>query len=311
MQENKETGGVTTTRTNPLHEWNQLAFNELDIVSEDVLHLPSPHITPAHMLRLYHHLNLRLEETNADGVVITHGTDTLEETSYAVELLYKSNVPVVFTGAMRSSDELSSDGPRNFITAVRTAASEDARAMGVLVVMNEQIHLAKNVTKSHSSSIEAFQSPDSGPIGSATQREISFYYKPCQREQDFTVSAMDKKVLLIKTYAGMEEGLFQHIISQALDGIVIEALGQGNVPPSLLPSIHSLLKNHIPVVLVTRCFSGSVHDVYSYEGGGKNLKEAGLVFTNGVNGPKARLKLIAALESHFSIEDIRKSFEHH
>ncbi|RSL33848.1 asparaginase [Salibacterium salarium] len=309
MQENKETGGVTTSDQNPLHQWDGIASKNVDIISEDAFHLPSPHITSEHMLSLFQLMNKRLQETNADGVVITHGTDSLEETAYAIDLLHNNSTPVVFTGAMRSSNEVSSDGPYNFITAVQTAANENVQGAGVLVVMNEHIHLAKYVTKSHSSNIASFQSPMTGPIGEATKHEIFLYQQPSRIDEFFNISYFNKKVLLMKTYAGMEEDVFQHIISQPLDGVVIEAMGQGNVPSSLLKPIQSLIKQQIPVVIATRCFSGSVHAVYSYEGGGQHLKEMGVIFAHGLNGPKARLKLMAALESSFSLEEMKHSFE--
>ncbi|MFZ4452248.1 asparaginase [Salibacterium aidingense] len=308
MQENEETGGVTTGDSNPVQQWNTLVSEDYDIVSDDFLQLPSPHITPSHMLKLFHHMNERLQDTKAEGVVITHGTDTLEETAYLLDLLHTMELPVVLTGAMRSSDEVGSDGPHNFITAVRTAASEKAKGMGVLIVMNDEIHTAKNATKTHASNVATFQSPQYGPIGLITKREIFFHHQPLQREH-FHAEKMDKKVLLIKTYAGLEGDVFQHLISQPLDGVVIEALGQGNVPPALMEPVQSLIDHRIPVVLVTRCFSGVVQDIYSYQGGGRTLKEAGVIFTNGLNGPKARLKLMAALENHLSRETLRKCFE--
>ncbi|MFC5714191.1 asparaginase [Thalassorhabdus alkalitolerans] len=306
MSENKETGMVVPEEKNPLHSVNEMLQETVKIETEDYLHLPSPHITPRHMLGLAEKINEKMKNSHFDGVVITHGTDTLEETAYLLDLLLHLDQPVVITGAMRSSNELGADGPHNLISAVRTAASDKAAKKGVIVVFNDEIHTAKNVTKTHSSNIATFQSPQYGAIGILTKREVSFHHIPAHREH-FPVTKLSKKVLLVKAYAGMEESVMAHIASHPLDGLVLEAFGQGNVPPAIVPPLESLIEKNIPVVLVSRSYSGIVQDTYGYEGGGRQLKEKGVIFTNGLNGQKARLKLMAALEmtqDHGKLQEI-------
>ena len=201
------------------------------------------------------------------------------------------------------------DGPYNFISAVRVAISDGAKGKGVLVVMNDEIHTAENVTKTHTSNVATFQSPQYGPIGLITKRGVSFHHMPTEHEF-YPVNQIDKQITLLKAYAGMDDHLFQAVASMNVDGLVIEALGQGNLPPLTIPGIQLLLKRKIPIVLVSRCFNGIAQDVYGYEGGGKLLKEMGVIFSNGLNGPKARIKLLVALQVTTNHDELQQLFNH-
>ncbi|MGY4690139.1 asparaginase [Salibacterium sp. K-3] len=308
MKEDKESGGVSTGGTNPLQQWNVLKDNRFHVIQEDLMQLPSPHMTPECMLTLYKEMNDRIHQFSADGVVITHGTDTMEETAFLLDLFHDQDIPVVVTGAMRPADDISSDGPVNLEGAIRTAASDKSFGMGVLVVMNEEIHAAADVIKTHTSNTASFESPEFGPVGRIMKENIQIRRKPLYH-RSFQPVTMNRRVLLLKTYSGMEKELMEHLVSQPPDGIVLEALGIGNIPPSILDPLNTLLQRNIPVILTSRCLSGAVQDVYSYEGGGRMLKEAGVIFSNGLSGPKARLQAIAALESCSTREELRQSFE--
>ncbi|MFC7370489.1 asparaginase [Fictibacillus iocasae] len=294
MAEDKETGSVNTQNRHPLERELPELAGLADITSENFLNVPSPHVTPEHMLRLSCFIENKLKQDTYDGIVVTHGTDTLEETAFLLDLVLQTTVPVIVTGAMRSSNEHGSDGPYNLISSVKVASSSESAGKGVLVVFNEEIHTAKNVTKTHTSNIATFQSPQYGPIGIVTKRGVFFHHTPV-KSAVHTVTRLTKKVLLLKAFAGMDGILIKNAAS-GMDGIVIEALGQGNLPPATVPALVQLITEGKPVVLVSRCFNGIVQDIYSYDGGGKKLKEAGLIFSNGLNGQKARLKLMVALE---------------
>ncbi|MDV2683434.1 asparaginase [Alkalihalophilus lindianensis] len=294
MQED-EHGAVTPNLVNPLYSTIESLSSIASVVVDDYLNIPSPHMTPSLMVNLAHRLKERVESEQLDGIVVTHGTDTLEETAYLLDLILDINNPVIVTGAMRSSNELGSDGPHNLISAVKTAASEDAYGKGVLVVLNDEIHTAKNVTKTHSSNIATFQSPQYGPIGIVTKRGVNFHHTPAKRDC-YAITSLEKRVVLLKTYTGMDATTIDAISETSIHGLVIEAFGQGNVPPTIMPALDRLINRGIPVVLVSRCFSGIVQDTYAYDGGGRTLKELGVIFTNGLNGQKARLKLMVALE---------------
>lgn len=294
MQMNAETGGVMLSDANPLAMESGKIQQFAHITEVEAFNLPSPHITPQKMLDLLSTISQQLEQRHFDGVVITHGTDTLEETAYFMELATDYHMPIVFTGAMRPSNEIGSDGVYNLMSAVRVASTEEAAGKGVLVVLNDEIHTATNVTKTHASSVSTFQSPQYGPIGIVTKSGIYFHHAPLARTY-LPINALDKKVAMFKIYAGMEADLLETIPSLGYHGVVLEGLGQGNVPPSLVPAIQHLLDENIPVILVSRCFNGIAQDIYAYEGGGRMLKGKGVQFERGLNGPKARLKLLLEL----------------
>jgi L-asparaginase len=307
MSEDKTTGFVATKDINPLHETLPEIAKIAAITSDDYLNLPSPHVTPDIMFKLSMYLRERIEQDQFEGIVITHGTDTIEETAYLLDLIMNVKIPIILTGAMRSSNELGSDGPYNLISSIRVAASQEAHEKGVLVVFNDEIHSAKNATKTHTSNIATFQSPQYGPIGIVTKRDIFFHHKPIRRDC-YEIEQLTKKVVLLKAYAGMDPELLAAVRKLPVDGLVIEALGQGNLPPNTVSEIIMLLKENIPVVLVSRCFNGIVQDIYSYIGGGKHLKDLGVIFTNGLSGQKARLKLMVTLEKTTDVTELQELF---
>ncbi|SES33953.1 asparaginase [Psychrobacillus sp. OK032] len=294
MQVQANTGAVVPAENNPLIMEGEKLKQLANIIEIEAFNLPSPHITPKEMLVLKKLIEQYIEEHSIEGVVITHGTDTLEETAYFLDLTLDTSIPIVLTGAMRSSNEIGSDGLYNLMSAVKVACSDDAKDKGVLVVLNDEIHTAENVTKTHASNVSTFQSPQYGPIGFISKAIVHFHHSPNHRNV-LPIQHISKRVALFKVYAGMDPDLLAASIQLGYEGIVLEGLGQGNVPPSLTPIIHDILKKDIPIVLVSRCFNGIAQDVYGYVGGGKRLKEEGVLFAHGLNGQKARLALLIAL----------------
>ncbi|MEH7224255.1 asparaginase [Bacillus sp. JJ1566] len=307
MMEDKNTGAVEQNQQNPLLLHTNALASIADVMVEELFQLPSPHITEKEMLMLKHKIETSIKEDKIEGVVITHGTDTLEETAYFLDITVQSDIPIVVTGAMRSSNELGADGPYNLISAARVAASDSAIGKGVLVVLNDEIHTAKNVTKTHTSNIATFQSPQYGPLGIVSKREITFHHMPTIRET-YDIEEITKNVVLLKAYAGMDGSILHAIRTLHPDGLVIEALGQGNLPPTMVTELKDLIDSGVPVVLVSRCFNGYVQDVYNYEGGGRQLKELGVIFSNGLNGQKARLKLLVTLEITNNHDELQEIF---
>ncbi|WP_456278517.1 asparaginase [Bacillus sp. AK128] len=307
MKEDKQNGSVGQVGNHPLNETLSSLSEFGHIISEDAFNLPSPHITSKEMLILKNRIEQAALNEKIEGVVITHGTDTLEETAYFLDLTVTSDIPVVLTGAMRSSNEVGADGLYNLISALKVASSDEAVGKGVLVVLNDEVHTAKNVTKTHTSNIATFQSPQYGPVGIVTKRGVSFHHVPINRE-NFVVNQISKKVVLLKAYAGMDSSLLNTLRDMDIDGIIIEALGQGNLPPAMIDGLKALLHKKIPVVLVSRCFNGIVQDIYSYEGGGRQLKELGVIFSNGLSGQKARIKLMVALERTHDFNELQEIF---
>ncbi|PWA12398.1 L-asparaginase [Pueribacillus theae] len=306
MKEN-QAGGVSIEGKHPLSSFQERLASIASITTEHFSQLPSAHISPQIVLEVAKKIKDLKKKEQFDGVVITHGTDTLEETAYMLDLLFSQDCPIVLTGAMKSSNELGSDGPSNLMAAVRVAGSNEASGMGVLVVMNDEVHSAKYVTKTHTSSIAAFESPQNGPVGIVTKKDVVFFYKPLS-EENYSIETIEKNVLLLKAYSGMGSELFEAIEQIKIDGIVIEAMGQGNLPPHIVPSLEKMIANDIPIVLVSRSQKGFVQPVYDYEGGGKQLKKKGVIFSNGLSGQKARLKLLIALQTTNDFNQLEKIF---
>ena len=286
-------GAVVTSQDNPMnHVTNPL--KGIEVHTLDFLNLPSPHIKPKHMLALYHKIKEKAD--NYDGVVITHGTDTLEETAYFLDTMEIPHMPIVLTGAMRSSNELGSDGVYNYLSALRVASDDKAADKGVLVVMNDEIHAAKYVTKTHTTNVSTFQTPTHGPLGLIMKQEI-LYFKTAEPRVRFDLDCIQGLVPIISAYAGMTDELIDMLDLEQLDGLVIQAFGAGNVPKETAQKLENLLQKGIPVALVSRCFNGIAEPVYAYQGGGVQLQESGVLFVKELNAQKARLKLLIALNA--------------
>ncbi|HCZ3179789.1 TPA: asparaginase [Staphylococcus aureus] len=299
---------VVTNDINPI-SMHQDVINQYAQIDElNPFNVPSPHMTIQHVKQLKDIILEAVTNKYYDGFVITHGTDTLEETAFLLDLILGIEQPVVITGAMRSSNEIGSDGLYNYISAIRVASDEKARHKGVMVVFNDEIHTARNVTKTHTSNTNTFQSPNHGPLGVLTKDRVQFHHMPYRQQALENVN--DKlNVPLVKAYMGMPGDIFSFYSREGIDGMVIEALGQGNIPPSALEGIQQLVSLNIPIVLVSRSFNGIVSPTYAYDGGSYQLAQQGFIFSNGLNGPKARLKLLVALSNNLDKAEIKSYFE--
>ncbi|EOB8354305.1 asparaginase [Staphylococcus aureus] len=299
---------VVTNDINPI-SLHQDVINQYAQIDElNPFDVPSPHMTIQHVKQLKDIILEAVTNKYYDGFVITHGTDTLEETAFLLDLILGIEQPVVITGAMRSSNEIGSDGLYNYISAIRVASDEKARHKGVMVVFNDEIHTARNVTKTHTSNTNTFQSPNHGPLGVLTKDRVQFHHMP-YRQQALENVNEKLNVPLVKAYMGMPGDIFSFYSREGIDGMVIEALGQGNMPPSALEGIQQLVSLNIPIVLVSRSFNGIVSPTYAYDGGGYQLAQQGFIFSNGLNGPKARLKLLVALSNNLDKAEIKSYFE--
>ncbi|HFG0327647.1 TPA: asparaginase [Staphylococcus aureus] len=299
---------VVTNDINPI-SMHQDVINQYAQIDElNPFNVPSPHMTIQHVKQLKDIILEAVTNKYYDGFVITHGTDTLEETAFLLDLILGIEQPVVITGAMRSSNEIGSDGLYNYISAIRVASDEKARHKGVMVVFNDEIHTARNVTKTHTSNTNTFQSPNHGPLGVLTKDRVQFHHMP-YRQQALKNVNEKLNVPLVKAYMGMPGDIFSFYCREGIDGMVIEALGQGNIPPNALEGIQQLVSLNIPIVLVSRSFNGIVSPTYAYDGGGYQLAQQGFIFSNGLNGPKARLKLLVALSNNLDKAEIKAYFE--
>ncbi len=255
---------------------------------------PGPHMTPKLMMELSQTIKQKISDNNYDGVIITHGTDTLEETAYLLDLTIKTSLPIVVTGSMRNSSEPDWDGPRNLVNSLHVILSDNSNNMGVLVCLNDEINAASEVTKIFSDGLGTFQSLDFGALGFVQQGRVIYNRLPrCLETID--TSDLNTNVDLITVYAGMNEKFFRFSADSGVEGIVVQALGVGNVPPAAFEGIKYASEKNIPIVLVSRCPAGETDYIYSYPGAGVHLHNLGVMFTDFLNGQKARIKLMLAL----------------
>ena len=265
---------------------------EIEVI--DFGRLPGPHWTPAKMWELSELTRAQLQRPDLAGIVITHGTDTLEETAYFVDLRHVSEKPVAFVGALRNTSELSIDGPANLRAALRTVIELDARKQGVFVVLNGLIHAASAATKSDTQALETFISPVFGPLGMVDTDRVLFARSLARRAQ-IDAPQFEPQVDLLVTYAGFDGRFIDASLEGGAQGLVLEGTGRGNVPPAALPALDRFLDAGFPIVLSTRCRQGRVLDTYAYEGSGHDLRQRGVLFAGALTGPKARVQLMLAL----------------
>lgn len=268
---------------------------------------PGPHMTPELMLQLSKKVKEYADSENIDGIIVTHGTDTLEETAYFLDLTVNTSKPIVVIGAMRTSSEPDWDGPKNLLDAIRICSNDNSQNMGVLVCLNGEINAASEVTKTHTEDVETFRSLDFGSLGFVEKGRVIFNRLP-QKLEKIEVDKIISNVDLIKVYTGITDKFFKFSADSGVSGIVVEALGVGNVPPAAYDGIKYAVEKGIPVVLVSRCPTGETLDIYSYPGAGKWLKELGVIFTDYLNGQKARIKLMLALSKCKDLSEISKMF---
>ncbi|MCL5808782.1 MAG: asparaginase [Deltaproteobacteria bacterium] len=269
---------------------------------------PGPHILLNDVFDLSKTIKELFEKNQSDGVVITHGTDTLEETAYALDLLSSFDNPVIVTGSMRNSSMISADGPANLFNSILTAANNASRSRGVMVVFNNEIHTARDVTKASATQLNAFRSPLFGPIGMIYGRSVQFVRQGGFRES-IEVEKVSACVELIKFTLGMSTFLLDVIRDSTIDGVVVEGAGVGHVSQEVAQAVKAIVATGKPVVLTSRCYENLVlEDNYAFVGSEEYLRELGAIPAPGLSGPKARIKLILALSQTRDLKSIRDIF---
>jgi L-asparaginase len=260
-------------------------------------------------LELARRVNELTAMTDVAGVVITHGTDTIEETAYFLNLVVKSRKPVVMTAAMRPSTALSADGPLNFYNAVAVAANKEAGGRGVLVVVNDWIHGASSLTKTSTTAVQTFLSPVWGLIGTVAYGEVEFYRGPVGRhttESEFSLDGLTAlpRVDIILAYENMDGALIEAAAAAGARGIVIAGVGNGNMTGAALNALSAQAKKGVVGVRASRVATGRV---------GRNVEvdddKLGLVASMGLNPQKSRVLLRLALTKTKDLKQIQRYFE--
>lgn len=253
-------------------------------------------MTPEDMLKVARRVRELDEDPAVSGVVVTHGTDTMEETAYTTDLLYPGEKPVVFTGAQRNAAVADTDGPRNLRDAVRLAASPQARGIGAVISMSGTVESAREGTKTHTSYLRAFTSPGYGPIGEITDEGVHIFRRRFRPDNLASIPSGLPRVDLVKLAAGADGAFVRAAQEAGAAGIVLEAFGIGNTNHEVLDEARKAIASGVAVLVVSRCAEGRVAPVYG-NGGGHDLHEAGAIFGGNLNGQKARLLLMIGLST--------------
>ncbi len=275
---------------------------------EEISRVSGWNVTPATMVQVALRAREALQR-GAEGVVVTHGTDTVEETLYVTDLLAGDDTDrgaIAFACAMRSGSDLSADGPRNLLHAVTVAASPEARGRGALLCVNDEIHAARWVTKADTTNVSTFRSPPAGPVGGMEHDRPRFWLDTPPRPPHG--EGVELNVELLKAYSGMSDALLRWVIDGGARGVVVEGTGAGNVPGTLVPGIEYALEHDVSVVIASRCWTGKAQPIYGGPGGGVTLERLGVIRSNGLNGPKARVALMVALGLSCDRERLRAWF---
>jgi L-asparaginase len=272
---------------------------------ETLVNLPSAHLTLDDQLRICRAARDAARE--GIGVVVTHGTDTLEETAMLCDILHGAQAPVVFTGAIRAASAPGADGPANLMDAVSVARSEEAHGLGVLVVFGGEIHHARCARKTDTTSLTAFSSPQTGPLGRVTEGQPSLWSR-VPRNAPLDPPSLDKRVLVIPTMAGDDGSLARAALATEPDGIVIGTLGAGHLHPDLM-HLWAEASERIPVVAYCRPERGVVlSGTYGYPGSEQELRRSRIIPAAFLSPQAARMKLLACVASNLSIEATREAF---
>lgn len=246
-------------------------------------------------------------EDVADGIVVTHGTDTMEESAYHLDLALDLGIPIVFTGAQRRPDEVSADGPANLVTAFRAATHEEIRS-GVYVAFDEELHAARDVTKGHTSKLGTFESPDKGPVAAFTRDDVRLYRDPGSYSVSVPALHTDRTVPIVSSGQGMDDREIRFAIREGDDGIVLDGFGLGNTSETLSDAVGDAIDGGIPVVVTSRSHAGTLGAVYG-NGGGETLQRHGAISGGDLPAHKARIKLLLALETTTDTEALREYFD--
>ena len=318
------TGGTIASKQNPSKGGYEATFTGENLVAavpaiqkvaqiqvEQISNISSSDMTPEIWMRLARRVNDLLAMPNIAGVVVTHGTNTLEETAYFLDLTATGSKPVILVGAQRPASDSDADGPRNLLDAVRVAVSPEAVNKGVLVVMNGQINPARDVTKSNTSQVETFRSLEFGQLGVVDEERVRFYRAPLRRQ---TIPIGPETVLgrvdIIMNYAGADGLLIRSLMrSGDANGLVIAGMGLGGVTSAMYDALKEARAQGVPVIISTRVPTGRIFSLSAMKGSSLTLKQIGCVLADNLSPQKARVLLMLALTKTRDPGALQKYFD--
>ncbi len=279
--------------------------SNIQVDVHSVFQLPSMHITFEHLVILRNKVVELYEDTTIDGIVITHGTDSLEESSYFLDLTVLDNRPVVFTGSQRPPEQNGSDAYTNLRHAIYTACHEDLRKVGTVIVFNERIFVARHIKKVHASNLQGFDVFGYGYLGIIDNDEVYIYQKPIHRET-YVITKDIPEVDIVKCYIHADDKFIRAAIQSKVAGIILEGVGRGQVSPRMIDAIKEAVQSGIKVVMTTSAEEGEVYITYDYPGSAYQLVQYGVILGKDYDSKKARMKLCVLLGS--DVNDIENRF---
>ncbi|NVZ99098.1 asparaginase [Pseudomonas gingeri] len=316
------TGGTIAMQVDPLTSAPIPALSGSDLLKavpelaaiarlevNNLSNVPSVEMGPLRWLRLHREIEAALAREDIVGVLVSHGTDTLEETAWFLDLTLTSRKPVVLIGAQRNASEADFDGPRNLRSGIRVCIAPESVGKGVMVVLNDQINAAREVSKTHTSDVESFNSGDAGLLGRVDGERVTFYRSPCRRYALPLGDTGLPRVDIVPMYAGADGALLRAAVQAGARGLVIQALGAGNVNTEMHAAILEAIALGITVVIASRVPRGRVRPVYGFTGGGVTLRDAGALFANDLSAQKARILLMLAMQVPRSSTELHAIFD--
>lgn len=273
----------------------------IEVVVDEFSSLGSYALSLNTIFDLAKRIEAHLNNDAVHGVVVTHGTDTMEETSYLADLIVQSEKPIVFTGAQRAADVPDSDGPRNLADAIRLAASDRATGLGAVIIFEQDFHAARDVTKTHTSRVDTFASGEHGKLGEVDEEIVSVFRKPTLRKK-FQVDFIETRVDLIKLVIGADDRFIRYSAGSGAKAIVLECFGRGNATPIVARAVAEIIAAGTPVIVTSRSTQGRVRPIYGL-GGGRDLERAGAIFAGDLQGPKARILVSVLLAGDYVLKD--------
>lgn len=321
------TGGTIASKQAPTAKGYDVALTGQDLVDavpalkqharivtvDQIANVRSDDMTPAIWLKLADRINLLLARPDIAGIVVTHGTDTMEETAYFLDLTVTSNKPVVLVGSQRPASDPDSDGPRNLLNAVRVAVSPEAIGKGTLIVMNGQINAARDVTKTNTMAVETFQSLEFGLLGTVDVRDVRFYRAPTRRQTiPLKTDLKDlPRVDIIPSYIGNDGSVVTALLAQdPPDGLVIAGNGVGNTTTPLYDALLRARAKGLALVVATRVLSGRVIPLQTGPGSSQELQAHGAILSDNLSPQKARILLMLGLTQTKDPAELQKFFNH-
>lgn len=315
------TGGTIASvedKKNGLLKSGMLTGNELismgndllsaEVIVESIFQIPSNHMTFKHLLILKEKVERIFKDRNINGIVITHGTDTLEETAYFLDLTISDDRPIIITGSQRGPKETGTDAFTNIYQSIAVANNINVKAIGTMVLFNERIFSARYVKKIHSYNTNAFTSFGYGYLGVVDKNKVFIYQKPVQREF-YKIGDIIPIVDIIKFSLDSNGKFIYYAVKNETKGIVLEGAGRGHIPPQAVEAVDFAIAHGVRVVLTTSCEEGEVFPIYDFAGGVKDLQDRGVIIGNDYDSKKARIKLSVLLAAEINnVKNIQEKF---